>query len=305
MSGNLTRRSFLGACLCSLFSFLAPWPTLAYERSDHDSYTETILFDKTNAKIGLSQGAKESLAVLESAIQLCLDQVTQNQSDLKKLEDYPVYNVPKLEEISLPHISVGDHDKYTHMGWRHDYGDMTGGSGSDKYSVQDRWVRRKRLLVDTVNTVFDFGFIDSAKVRYLGWSDGTKCDALAELLYYTHVLGDLEDNINDRSDKASKGEGAYKMDFQGIAFAVQSPSDDNRDFFWDLEESLRILFGTEADSLIEKIESTAARARRIGTVSTKTDSENFKICVKQLKQKLRKNLPELLDSVDYWHKVFN
>ena len=305
MSGNLTRRSFLGACLFSLFSFLAPGRTLAYERPDHDSYTETILFDKTNAKLGLSQDAKKSLVALESAVQLCLDQVTQNQADLKKLEDYPVYNVPKLEEISLPNIKMGDHDKYTHMGWHHDYGNMTGGSGDGKYSVQERWAKRKRLLVDTVNTVFDFGFIESARVRYLGWSDGTKCDALAELLYYTHVLGDFEDNIIDRSDKAGEGNGTYKMDFQGIAFAVENPSDDNRDFFWDLEESLRILFGAEADGLIEKIESTAARARRIGTVSTKTDSENFKICVKQLKQKLRKNLPELLDSADFWHKVFN
>lgn len=305
MSGNLTRRTFLGACLFSLFSFLAPGRTLAYKRPGHDSYTESILFDKTNAKLGLSQDAKKSLVALESAVQLCLDQVTQNQADLDRLKNYPVYNVPELAEISLPNIGKGNHDSYTHMGWHYDYGNMTGGSIDVEYRIQDRWVKRKRLLVDTVNTVFDFGIIDSARVRYLGWSDGTKCDALAELLYYTHVLGDFEYNINTRSKTASKGEGPYKMDFQGIAFAVENPNDDNRDFFWDLEESLRILFGAEADSLIEKIESTAARARRIGTVSTKTDSENFKICVKQLKQKLRKNLPELLDSVDFWHKVFN
>lgn len=304
MSHQLTRRSFLSLCLCAAASLFAPRPSLAYERSDHDSFTESILFDKTNAKIGLSSEGKKALNALESAVQLCLDQVRQNQADLDRLKEYPVYNVPELDEISLPNIKTGDHDKYTHMGWHYDYGDLTAGTGTNEYHIQDRWKIRKRLLIDTVNCVFDFGAIETARIKRFGWSEGTECDALAELLYYIHVLGDYEDNIIDRSDKAARGEGSYKMDFLGIAFAAKNPNKHNRDFFWDLEESLKTLFDDDADELIEKIDETAKRARRIGTVKTKTDAENFKICIKQLKQKLRKNLPELLDSQDYWHGVF-
>lgn len=301
MSRDLTRRSFLGLCLCAVTALLSPSRVTAFERAEHDSITETILFDKTNAKIGLSKEGKKALKALESAIQLCLDQVQQNQADLEILDKHPVYNVPKLDEISLPNINMGDHDKYTHMGWHYDYGDLTCGTG---FKVQDRWTKRKRLLVDTVNTVFDFGPIDYARVRYLGWSDGTKCDALAELLYYSHVLGDFEDNIIDRTNKASNGQGSYRMDFKGINFAVKNPSDNNRDFFWDFEESIHNLFGNDAEDLIEKIDTIAKRARRTGAVNSKRTAESVLKYVKQLKQTLRKNLPELLKETDYWNQVF-
>ena len=132
------------------------------------------------------------------------------------------------------------------MGWRYDYGDLEVESHGEKW--RERWCRRKKLLVNTVNTVFDFGFIDKTSIRLLGLSGGTKCDAFAELPYYSRVIGDFQDKIQENL-KAGK----CTMDLKALPFATEGASNDSRDFFWDLDESLRaVASGTEAQGGYEK-----------------------------------------------------
>lgn len=96
--------------------------------------------------------------------------------------------------------------------------------------------------------MFDFGLIDGTGIGLLGLSDETKFDAFAELLYYSHVIGDFQDKIRENL-KAEK----YTMDLKLLPFATEGAGNDNRDFFWDLGESLRtIASGTEAQGNYEK-----------------------------------------------------
>ena len=96
--------------------------------------------------------------------------------------------------------------------------------------------------------MFDFGLIDGTGIGLLGLSDETKFDAFAELLYYSHVIGDFQDKIRENL-KAEK----YTIDLKLLPFTTEGAGNDNRDFFWDLGESLRtIASGTEAQGNYEK-----------------------------------------------------
>lgn len=301
---GMTRRSFLCLCgLCGVALMGAPlgraW---AFERDEHDDITEEILFDHANPILGTSEREKAKKA-LECAVYLCLDQTGGNgESDLETLRNHGVNKLPTLDEMALTGIFNGGHDAYTHMGWHYDYGDLEVETHGEQW--QERWLRRKKLLVNTVNTVFDFGFFASKQVGWLGLSDGTKCDAFAELLYYSHVLGDFQDKIQEnlRQEK-------YEMDLKALPFATEGASDDNRDFFWDLDEALRIIAnGTDAQSdyedLSSELDSIASKARRLGTVGTKTKAESFRKYVLQTRQLLKKRVPTLLGKVDFFRNVF-
>ena len=63
--------------------------------------------------------------------------------------------------------------------------------------------------------MFDFGLIDGTGIGLLGLSDETKFDAFAELLYYSHVIGDFQDKIRENL-KAEK----HTMDLKLLPFAT-------------------------------------------------------------------------------------
>lgn len=301
MSRNLTRRGFLGLCAFATAS-LIPAPALAFERDEHDDITEEALFGHAN-KAFMDSKKSDSKTALECAVYLCLDQTKKDgQTDLDTLKKFGVGGLPSLDDIALTNIFTGDHDAYTHMGWHHDYGDIEIEAHGEKWN--QRWSRRKKLLVSTVNKTFDFGWLDSLRVGTLGWYDGTRCDGFAELLYYIHVLGDFQDKIQENI-KAEK----YQMDLKAIQFAAEGASDNNRDFFWDLNEALSLIADgddaqKEHQKLAEKLDSIASKARHLGTVSTKTSAESFRKYVLETRELLKSELPTLLGKTDFFQKVF-
>lgn len=300
---TINRRSFL--CLCGIALMSLPLSKAwAFERADHDDLTEEVLFGHANKLLGDATQEKAKKA-LECAVYLCLDQMRgDGDGDLETLRNHHVNGLPRIDEIDLSGINYGQHDKYTHMGWHHNYTDDENLEREYRSGAwQERWVKRKKLLLNTVNAVFDFGLIDEAKMGLFGLSAG-KCDAFAELLYYAHVLGDFQDKIQDNLKNAK-----YKMDLKAIPFAVEGANDDNRDFFWDLDESLRIIAaGTDAqndyENLSRKLEKIASPARRLGTVGTKKDAERFRKYVIETRELLKKHVPTLLGNVEFFRNTF-
>ena len=301
MIRNLTRRGFLRLCWLSLAFLLMPKESIAYERDEHDDITEEILFGKSNPVFDSKK--TDAKKCLESAVYLCLDQSRSNGADdLSILKDYGVDAVPKLEQIALTGIFYGSHDKYTHMGWHHDYGDTNISTLEEPW--EKRWKLRKKLLLNSVNKVFSFGPISSFRINVLGLAEGTKADAFAELLYYVHVLGDYEDKIVDNIKKEK-----YKMDLLAIPFATRQASKRNRDFFFDLHEALETLFDSSEDrnsykSLSDTLGSIAQVARSRPAVSSKTGAENFRKDVMKTKRALKKYVPQLLAQEDFFSQVF-
>lgn len=199
----------------------------------------------------------------------------------------------------------GYHDALTHMGWHFDYGRGDALDGLAYREVKKhvrngygeewpkRWKRRKQLLVNAVAHLLEFGLIERARAA-IGWSDGSRSDAFAELLYCVHVLGDYEDKIQDNLKK-----GKFEMKLLAIPFAVKGASKDNRDLFWDLEEAVGILFDNgrtreEYEQLSYELEKRAEMARRSTTVASKTSAETFRRHVLQTKRILKQHVPGLL-----------
>lgn len=301
MSRNLTRRGFLRLCWLSLAFLLMPKEGFAYERAEHDDITEEILFGKSNPVFDSKK--TDAKKCLESAVYLCLDQSRSNGADdLSILKDYGVDAVPELEQIALTGIFYGSHDKYTHMGWHHDYSDTNISTLGEPW--EKRWKLRKKLLLNSVNKVFGFGPISSFRINVLGHAEGTKADAFAELLYYVHILGDYEDKIADNIKK-----GKYKMDLLAIPFATRQASKQNRDLFFDLQESIEKLFDNSKDpnsfkSLSDKLDNIAQAARSRPTVSSKTGAENYRKDVMKTRRALKKYVPLLLAQEEFFSQVF-
>lgn len=301
MSRNLTRRGFLRLCWLSLAFLFMPKESFAYERAEHDDITEEILFGKSNPVFDSKK--TDAKKCLESAVYLCLDQSRSNGADdLSILKDYGVDAVPELEQIALTGIFYGSHDKYTHMGWHHDYSDTNISTLGEPW--EKRWKLRKKLLLNSVNKVFGFGPISSFRINVLGHAEGTKADAFAELLYYVHILGDYEDKIADNIKK-----GKYKMDLLAIPFATRQASKQNRDLFFDLQESIEKLFDNSKDpnsfkSLSDKLDNIAQAARSRPTVSSKTRAENFRKDVMKTRRALKKYVPPLLAQEEFFSQVF-
>lgn len=299
----LTRRQFLGLSMGVLSLALLPGEGLAFERLEHDHIFEEAIFGQAGKRFK-DTTREDARRALESACALCLDQMEgSGADDLQWLgKSYKVLDVPSMEEIDLCGFGwKGYHEQYTHMGWHYDYSDI-GSIGSMDEPWENRWQRRKRLLQDTVNKVFDFGFLEEAQTGLLPFYDGTRCDAFAELTYYIHVLGDYQDKVQDNLEK-----GAYGKELLAIPFGVKDASDGNRDLFYDLSESLGRLFDDSLSGyqkLKDEIDTIAADARAIGEVRTKTKAERQRKCILKLRRTLRQNLPGLLEQTDFFRGVF-
>lgn len=99
------------------------------------------------------------------------------------------------------------------------------------------------------------------------------------------------------------------MDLLAIPFATRQASKRNRDFFFDLHESLETLFDSSEDrnsykSLSDTLGSIAQVARSRPAVSSKTGAENFRKDVMKTKRALKKYVPQLLAQEDFFSQVF-
>ncbi len=121
-----------------------------------------------------------------------------------------------LEQLHQSGIDGGsDHEKVSHMGWE-PYG---------KYNdaTYDIWLKRKEILIKTVNKIFSFSFLDekmstrklqveqtyhpqrvsSKDVDFIDRmiiSSKSKAYSFAAIIYYTHILGDIENNSGRTAD---------------------------------------------------------------------------------------------------------
>ena len=316
MSVSVSRRSFLSLCALALASLFCPLSAQGFERREHDNITREILFGQP------SKHQKKSVITrgLEGAVYLCADQMKMDgEDDLARLKKQNIPNLPQLEDIALTSDYMelaggffGYHDAMTHMGWHFDYSDPEALKGSAaeahvRYGYgkkwPGRWRLRKKLLVNSVAHLLDFGFIDRARA-VAGWADGTICDAFAELLYYIHLLGDYQDKIQDNLKK-----GKYEMGLLALPFAVKEPDEDNRDFFWDLEEAVTIIFDNnetheECDQVLFELRKRATMARSSATVASKTSAETFRRHVLMTRRMLKQHIPGMLAKTPFFSNVF-
>lgn len=154
----------------------------AHNRTEHDKQLEKVLFGRDNYHASQPKKEQDAIEALKCAVYLCIDQFNNSgEQELKTLKDYKVPNLPK-KVADINFFGNYTHRKYTHLGW---VPVMTPTEGN--------WSTRKEILLSTVNKVFDFGWTSGFSflgITSLDYSE--QCDAMAALLYYIHILGDIE-----------------------------------------------------------------------------------------------------------------
>lgn len=259
----------------------------------HDQFMAMVLFGSKTYKAQLDANSSQykALEALENAVALCLDQYNGNYSDeLDMLNKMHVHGLPKkVDEINFK--GNQHHRKYTHQGWSHTY-------EIDKA----HWETRKIILLQTVNKVF--GFQRRAGIWEFLWFEkdygySKQCEAFAELLYYIHVLADIEASGMD--------EGYSDM----IKLALPHPQEDSPDIYMELLDILPILFqspssNTAYSGLITDInmQAESARAFVASHPNLKECYSDYQQYAKDLLEKLQSKIPYLLKEEDFFKNVF-
>ena len=179
-----------------------------------------------------------------------------------------------------------NHGDYTHLGWTHKY-------ENDKAN----WPVRKKLLQNTVNKVFDFGFFN----EWFG-KKSNQCESFCALIYYVHIA----------ADHLYEG---YKYDKHIIPFAVVGANEKSPDLFYELIYYLSILFEEQIDTysysaMMIALESLAIDARELqANYSDEYTSDEREEMFRVMKQSLMKDIleiyiPQLLKNTDFFNKAF-
>lgn len=278
------KRRFIASLLTVALTLMSACNAYAYERKEHDRIMDEVLFGNPSYSKTLPSGKHPamSLEVLKCASYLCIDQFQGNGADeLNKLEQYGVDDLPKkIEDIDFS--SNSKHRVYTHRGW------------NPVNPVQfEKWPVRKKILCNTVNEVFDF-------------DNPGQCDAMSALIYYIHLLGDLE-SIKSLDSYTSGGSAVLPL--------ARAHADENSpDILYELTEIyLPRLFSNQIDSpyyksLISSLEAVASMARMLadnqGGINTEEKFNTYHSYVDETLRILRNYIPKLLREESFFNSVF-
>jgi hypothetical protein len=195
----------------------------------------------------------EVFHVLTHALQLAIDSsendIPTAQYYRSKLMDwrrkYRLKTIPDVSEFIAPRSSLAEHERYTHLGWHHEYDEQT----------QPRWLKSKQILLDTVGSIFYFSPLDLVSTRLF---KKDKKDSFAAILYYVHILGDHEvnrvSNAHTRLPLKSMDEQRDDPGWKGWSNNPywkpqgKSPGKPPATIVEELREHLSILFGDQIDS---------------------------------------------------------
>ena len=138
----------------------------------NDQQSETYVTQIIFGDNALQRQSDDNVKLLMDALYLCSEQSDNlGQEKLDNLKLHKVRKVPSLSDINIKDDCLLD---CAHNSWEYEY----------KNNVEIKNTRKK-ILNNSVNKVFDFGFINNL----FGSSSG-KCESFSALLYYSHILSD-------------------------------------------------------------------------------------------------------------------
>lgn len=177
----------LSAILLIMLTFSFQEIVFACDENLSNQYITQIIY----GDYATTQDEEDDLKILLDALYLCSEQTEgKGQDKIDFLKRQKVFNVPKLEKID---IKEQDLIRCSHRSWEYVYNPVKSQQG-----------RRKKLLQNAVNKIYDFGFLNNIIGSIIGGSKG-KCNSFSALIYYSHILSDyLADDIED-SDTTVNG----------------------------------------------------------------------------------------------------
>jgi len=264
----------------------------AHSAPEHNDELESVLFEQGFSKYQSGE-IKDSIIALEYASYLTIDQFGGNGLDkFQKLKDLDIRGLPlRFSVIDYSEDPMGNgkkinantHRRFTHEGWDRE--------GDGSRSVQKFWDARRRVLLSTVNTIFEFD--DKPIIGY-----GEKCNSFAGIIYYIHILGDYE-----AADNSAKIQ--YLTDLAGRS--------DKKDMISALRAYTETLFFDQKNTVdyselmdgFDEIERKSGRiVQSIGGVNTDAEFEEYHQCALDLMELLEEHLPTLLKNEKFFSQVF-
>ena len=278
------RRLFIGL---TILLIAISWSSIllvsADGRENHDRALKKVLLgDKSNFD---NPNALGSLQLLQDASQLAIDS-NQPQKSLDQLRR-EVKGLPKtVKEFNGEGTGGPRHRNYTHRGWDYDYGN------DDKAHWKDK---RKDILRNTVNEVFDFGLLSGK--AFFGFNE--KCDSMSALIYYVHIVHDHETN-----------EVFHKEYFE---IPLIKGKNDQFGIIEELEKHCKILFQDKKDTkeyhkLMNHLKERKKKIQKVySSRNDLFDEEKYEVYhdeSKELMKNLETDIPKLLNMEEFFTKVF-
>lgn len=162
----------------------------------HDNQLELILFGEDYGSKN-SQSRPESVKTIEDAAYLCIDLFNNGSNSAGETEIGNLVKQGVYLPLIAPSISsfnysdTAHHRIHTHEGWNYQYPDSVTTTSGDESDWQAIWKTRKNILKDTVR--HELGY--TPLVSDINGS-ADKIDHLAQMIYYIHLLGDIEDTAS-------------------------------------------------------------------------------------------------------------
>ena len=170
--------------------------SFACDEEQTKTYVPQILFGNN----ALSKSSDEKVQMLMAAVYLCCEQADgQGQDKITYLKSKKVSSVPSRQAINIKNDQLIES---SHIVWEADYP-----------AAKKARANRKKVLRNTVNKVFDFGFVNNV----FGSNKG-KCDSFAALLYYSHILSDYL--ADDPTDTKTNVNGKLTDSYAGIPYCT-------------------------------------------------------------------------------------
>ena len=254
-------------------------PASAFNRNEHDRYMNDVLF-KDFKNVENDVNIKDDIKALEAASYLTIDQYNGNgNNDLLMLNEYGVKSLPSsINEIDY---SAGAyHRRATHRGWDAE------STGVYNTSDRNRWMIRKKILLNTADKMFNFN------------GNNSKKDSFCALIYYTHILGDriADTKYYPNADIIELG---GRMDKQDISH--------------ELVHHIEILFSDQKDThkynhVVSKLDSYNSKLSKLlknnNGILSDDDFKLYHEYAKAIMDVLRWNVPEMLKEEDFFREKF-
>ena len=269
------------------------------QASDHNKELEAVLFEDGYSKYQ-SDEIKQYIQDMEYASYLTIDQFGgngENQYNTLKKDKmgglpFRFSSIDYHEDLlgSGKQINANTHRMYTHQGWDRDYSSK----GKDP---QKFWTARRKILLGTVNSVFDFNAI-----TLFGYDE--KCNSLAGIIYYVHILGDYDEADNYK-----------KIVLLPDIAGRDTANDDDKDYdmITSLKSYIEILFEDQKTSsdykeLMKELDNIAKDAGKIvqstGGVNSDVEFEDYHQYANDILDVLIEYMPKLLKNEEFFNKVF-
>lgn len=272
-------KRFFSLLIISVIFLTSITPVYAFDRDKHNKYMLDVLF-KDFKNVDIDTNAKDEIEALESASYLTIDQYNgHGDSDLFTLKQYGVKNLPSsINEIDY---SAGAyHRRATHRGWNAET------KGVYNTSDENRWIIRKKILVNTTNKMFDFK------------GNTAKKDSFCALIYYIHILGD---RIAD------------KKYYQNADIMELGGRTDKQDITHELIHHIGILFSDQQHThkynhVISKLDSYNGKISELlnknNGILSEDDFKLYQDYANGIMEVLMCNIPEMLKEEDFFREKF-